>query len=135
MSSHQKIKCYIKELSLSNEEHVGSFRVDTINENLHVIQKRCLTDSDSYLERLIDYVENDSDIEMPIIRMCKANNVSDIETKQLIDIVKKYQREFDVEDCLLDTRNMGLLINKTNPKPVVWGRLKMRRNMLGQIDE
>ena len=78
---------------------------------------------------------DDTDIADPIIRMCEHNNVNKDEINYFVELIKTYQKEFDVETALIDTRNMGLLIDKGEAHPVVWGRLKLKRNWVGQIDE
>lgn len=128
-------ECWTKVLSEQNEDDFNSFSLDSLSEGLYVIKKRCLTNSDSYMVRLYDYMNYSQNLEQTIRDMCYHNNLPALQTEAFIDLIKKYQQQFDVLDYLMNTKNMGLLIDKDEVKPVVWGRLKLKLNLFNQIGE
>lgn len=113
----------IKSLN-TDDRYCDIYNIQTIKEGLCVIKKRCITDSDSYLEPLSTFVENsDIKIEEPIKRMFSQYNVNNSDIQQFINVISIYKQRFDVPDTMLDTQNMGLLIIKDSAIPAVWGRL------------
>jgi hypothetical protein len=129
-----KYDYYIKELNDPNEEYDRVYSVQTIQEGLHVIQKRCLTNSNSYLESLIDYVDNDDVIDAPIRRMFAHHGVPEKEIERFVQVLKAYQLKFDIKDNWIDTSNLGLLVDENGAHPVVWGRLQKRLAWNGQLE-
>lgn len=125
---------YIEELNDPAKCYRQTYNMDTILGGLCVIQKKCLTNSTNYLDRLSYYVDNDVDIDAPITKMCKKHGVDESETKHFITIVNLYQKQFNVNSNVLDTRNIGLLIQKDCAIPVVWGRLNRQMLWNGQLD-
>ena len=117
----------VKTLDNTDEDYSCIYSHRTIQEGLHVIQKRCLTNSNCYLVSLMDFVKDDVDIAVPIQRMCGYYNVSDAIVQRFINSVKEYAKLFNIPDTLLNTQNMGLLIKETDAIPVVWGRLQLQQ--------
>lgn len=118
---------FIQSLTEPEIDYSCIYNIQTRQEGLHVIQKRCLTNSNSYLVSLMDFVQDDTDIVVPIQRMCSHYNVNNAIVRQFIDIVKEYQKQFNIKDTLLNTQNMGLLITNDRATPVVWGRLQLNK--------
>ena len=124
---------YIKDLNRDDEIVFGSFEIDTINEGLHVIQKTCLTDSCSYLDNVSNYFEIGESVEEAIRKMFSQHGIENDEVVRFVEIVREYQKKFDVTEDSLDTRNFGLYVAKDSIQPVVWGRLKMTTYSFGCI--
>ena len=85
--------------------------------------------------RLFDYIDYSKDLEQTIRDMCSHNNLPALQTEAFIDLIKKYQQQFDVPDYLMNTKNMGFLVDEDEVRPVVWGRLKLKLNLFNQIVE
>lgn len=127
--------CVTRALDYNNETDFNSYSLDSLAEGLFIIQKRCLTDADSYFVRLCDYIDNPPQLEQAIQVMCSQNNVSVEDANMFISLVIQYQKQFEVPAHLINTKNMGLLVTKQGVRPVVWGRLKLKLNWVGQIIE
>ena len=67
--------------------------------------------------------------------MCEQYKLSDSETAAFIELIAQYQKQFNVSDYLLNTKNIGLLVSKQKVRPVVWGRLKWQMDWTGCIME
>lgn len=122
-------------LDHNNEKDFNSFSLDTLDEGLFIVQKRCLTDVDSHLVRLCDYIEFPRALEQAVQTMCSSYNVSEEDINTFISLIAQYQKQFEVPVYLMNTKNMGLLVTKQGAHPVVWGRLKLKLDWTGQIIE
>ena len=127
--------CITRALDRNNDKDFNSYSLDSLAEGLFIIQKRCLTNSDSYFVRLCDYIDNPTQLEQAIQVMCSQNNVSGEDANTFISLVTQYQKQFEVPAHLINTKNMGLLVTKQGAYPVVWGRLKLKLDWTGQIIE
>ena len=128
-------ECQVRELDYENDEDIHSFCLSTIGEGLFIIKKRCLTDTNSYLVPLCDYIGNHKDIKTAIHTMCEQYKLPDAETAEFIQLIEQYQKQFNVSDYLLNTKNIGLFVSKQKVRPVVWGRLKWQMDWTGCIME
>lgn len=127
--------CITRALDYNNETDFNSYSLDSLAEGLFIIQKRCLTDTDSYFVRLCDYIDNPTQLEQAIQVMCSQNNVSVEDANMFTSLVTRYQKQFEIPAHLINTKNMGLLVAKQGACPVVWGRLKLKLDWTGRIIE
>ena len=130
-----KYECHVRELDYENYEDFHSFCLSTIGEGLFIIKKRCLTDTNSFLVPLCDYMSSSKEIKTAIQTMCEQYKLSKAETIAFIELIEQYQKQFTVPDYLLNTQNIGLFVSKQKVRPVVWGRLKWQMDWTGCIME
>lgn len=109
------------------EEDYNKYDIDTIKNGYYSLKKECLTNTNTHLISVIEYVDNDITIENPIRRMCSFHNVSENEIEHFLNTIHSYKEQFGIEsDGLLDTRNFGLLVDRNgNAEPVVWSGLQL----------
>lgn len=109
------------------EENYDKYDIDTIQNGYYSLKKECLTNTNTHLTSVIEYVDNDTTIENPIRKMCSLHNLSEDKIEHFLNTIRFYKEQFGIEsDGLLDTRNFGLLVDKNgNAEPVVWSGLQL----------
>jgi len=89
---------------------------------IDIIEKTCLTDSNSFLVPLANYViRGDLDIRMPLMRMFEDFKMDLKEFENYTDAILEYQRKNGLQNGEIDVRNFGILVDKNNrATPAVW---------------
>ena len=97
------------------------FDIDSSNYGVSFIQKKCLTDNDSILVPLSDFINSDYDLSKPATQLCQTYNIA---PQMFIDAVSQFMAENNISNCELDTTNIGLLVHENKPAQfAVWSRL------------
>lgn len=93
------------------------------------IKKSCLTDRFTHLDMVCNHIDGDTDVVVPLRRMCAAHNVSEEMTTKFVNAVCDYQNRFQLCNVLIDACNFGLLVHENGTaEPVVWAGLEIKQH-------